>query len=165
MTPDVVQETMRLWQAEPEKAKGKPAVTARSEQSRAVIETGPFTWRSDLPQALGGTNEAPSPTALLLSALAGCAVVFMRDTLAPQLGVRVEAVEAVAQCETDARGLLGIEGATPDLENVQLSIQIQSPESEERVQQLYRVWQESCPIYLALVKPLQVSTQLRVVKG
>ena len=165
MTPDVVHETMRRWQAEPEKAKGKPAVKARSEQSRAVIEAGAFTWRSDLPQALGGTNEAPSPTALLLSALAGCAVVFMRDTLAPQLGVRVEAVEAVAQCETDARGLLGIEGATPDLENVQLSIQVRSPESEERVQQLYRVWQERCPIYLALVKPLQVSTQLRVVSG
>ncbi len=165
MTPDVVQETMRLWQAQPEKAKGKPAVNARSEQSRAVIEAGPFTWRSDLPQALGGTNEAPSPTALLLSALAGCAVVFIRDTLAPQLGVRVEAVEAVAQCEADARGLLGMQGAAPDLENVQLSIQVRSPDSEERVQQLYRVWQERCPIYLALVKPLQVSTQLRVVSG
>ena len=160
MTPDVVHETMRLWQAEPEKAKGKPAVKARSEQSRAVIEAGAFTWRSDLPQALGGTNEAPSPTALLLSALAGCAVVFMRDTLAPQLGVRVEAVEAVAQCETDARGLLGMAGAAPDLRNIRIRIMIQSPADEDDVQRLYQTWKERCPIYLALTNALEVETTL-----
>ena len=48
-------------------------------------------------------------TALLLSALAGCAVVFVKDTLAPQLGVTVDAIEATAQCETDARGFLGMD--------------------------------------------------------
>jgi uncharacterized OsmC-like protein len=53
------------------------------------MEHGSFSWRTDLPVPLGGANEAPSPTALLLSALAGCAVVFIRDTLAPQLGVTV----------------------------------------------------------------------------
>ena len=51
------------------------------------MEHGSFSWRTDLPVPLGGTNEAPGPTALLLSALAGCAVVFIRDTLAPQLDV------------------------------------------------------------------------------
>ncbi|HVM14705.1 MAG TPA: OsmC family protein, partial [Egibacteraceae bacterium] len=75
-------------------------------------------WRADLPPPLGGTNEAPSPTALLLGALAGCAVVFIRDTLAPQLGVRVTDVAATVKCETDARGLLGLEGAEPDLRNL-----------------------------------------------
>ena len=39
-----------------------------------------------------------------VSALAGCAVVFIRDTPAPQLGITVDAIEATAQCETDARG-------------------------------------------------------------
>jgi hypothetical protein len=43
------------------------------------MEHGSFSWHTDMPVPLGGTNEAPSPTALLLSALAGCAVVFMRD--------------------------------------------------------------------------------------
>ena len=73
------------------------------------MEHGSFSWHTDMPLPLGGTNEAPSPTALLLSALAGCAVVFIRDTLAPQLGVTVDAIEATAQCETDARGLLGMD--------------------------------------------------------
>ena len=90
------------------------------------------SWRTDMPVPLGGTNEAPSPTALLLSALAGCAVVFIRDTLAPQLGVTVDAIEATAQCETDARGLLGMNSVAPDVRNVGLTIAIQSRKTRMR---------------------------------
>ena len=103
MNRERIEETVCLWQAQPDKAKGKPTVIARAEGSKAVMEHGSFSWRTDMPASLGGTNEAPSPTALLLSALAGCAVVFIRDTLAPQLGVTLDAVEATAECATDAR--------------------------------------------------------------
>jgi len=75
MNRERIEETVRLWQAQPDTAKGMPTVTARSEGSKAVIEHGAFSWHTDMPVPLGGTNEAPNPTALLLSALAGCAVV------------------------------------------------------------------------------------------
>src|SRR3712207_9462818 len=104
------------------------------------MEAGPFSWSSDLPEPIGGTNQAPSPTALLLSALAGCAVVFIRDTLAPQLGVRVEAVQATAQCEADARGLLGMAGAEAGLQNIRLDVWVQAPGSEGDVQRAYEAW-------------------------
>jgi hypothetical protein len=74
MNRERIEEIVRLWQAQPDKAKGKPMVIARAEGSMAVMEHGSFSWRTDMPVSLGGTNEAPSPTALLLSALAGCAV-------------------------------------------------------------------------------------------
>jgi uncharacterized OsmC-like protein len=162
MNRERIEETLRLWRSEPDKAKGKPTVKARAEGAKAVMEHGTFSWRTDLPAPLGGTNEAPSPTALLLSALAGCAVVFIRDTLAPQLGVRVEAIEAAAHCETDARGLLGMDGAAPDVANVGLTITIQSPESEDAVRKVYQVWRERCPVYLALTKALPVATTLEI---
>jgi uncharacterized OsmC-like protein len=162
MKSDVIAETQRLWQAEPDKAKGRPAVKARSDGAQVVLEAGSFSWRADLPPALGGTNQAPSPTALLLSALAGCAVVFIRDTLAPQLGVPVESVEATARCESDARGLLGMSGAAPDLQNMELAIQMTSPAGEAAARRLYDAWQERCPIYLALVKSTPVMTTLQV---
>ena len=98
----------------------------------------------------------------LLSALAGCAVVFNRDTLAPQLGVRVDAIEATAQCDTDARGLLGMGGVAPDLHNIALSIVIQSSESEDAIRKVYQVWQERCPVYLALTKALPVASSLEI---
>jgi uncharacterized OsmC-like protein len=162
MDRERIEQTLRLWQAEPDKAKGKPTVKARAEGSKAVMEHGTFSWSTDLPASLGGTNEAPSPTALLLSALAGCAVVFIRDTLAPQLGVRVDAIEATAQCETDARGLLGMDSVAPDLCNIGLTIGLQSPENEDAVRKVYQVWQERCPVYLALIKALPVATTLEI---
>ena len=157
MQPETIRQTVRLFEEQPEKARTKPTVKAHTDGSQAVMEAGPFSWNSDLPEPLGGTNQAPSPTALLLSALAGCAVVFIRDTLAPQLGVRVDAVEATAQCEADARGLLGMTGAEPDLTNIRLDIRVQSPDSESEVQKIYEAWQERCPIYLALTKAMNVS--------
>lgn len=162
MNPDIIQETIRAWQAEPEKAKGRPAVKARGDGSQAVLEFGSFSWRVDLPAPLGGTNQAPTPTALLLSALAGCAVVFIRDILGPQLGVNVEGVSATAQCAADNRGLFGLEGATADLSNFQLAVQIQSRDPEAKVRELFRVWQERCPIYLALAKPQPVTVTLEL---
>jgi uncharacterized OsmC-like protein len=152
MRPETIHETMRLWETQPDKARGKPAVKARSDGSLAILESGTFSWKTDLPPSLGGSDAAPSPTAPLLSALAGCAVVFIRDTLAPQLGVRLESLQATAECETDSRGLLGMGAAAPDLQNIRLSVRLQSPDKEEKVRKLYQVWQGRCPIYLALTK-------------
>ena len=162
MNPERIEQTIHLWSSEPDKAKGRPTVTARAKQKKAVVEHGKFSWQTDLPEPLGGSNEAPSPTALLLGSLAGCAVVFIRDTLAPQLGVKIDAIEATAECETDARGLLGMEGASPDLSNIGMTITIKTSEPEEAVRRVYQAWQERCPVYLALTKALPVVTRIEI---
>ncbi len=161
MTTETILETARFFGEQPEKARSRPTVTARTEGSQAILESGPFSWRADLPQPLGGTNAAPSPTAMLLGALAGCAAVFIKDTLAPQLGVRVEEVEATVQADADARGLLGIDGVEPDLQNVRLDVRIASADGEEAVRRLGEVWRERCPVYLALAKPTSVAVEFQ----
>ncbi len=163
MNKATIQQTMQTWQADPAKAAGKPMVKAHSEGPQAVLESGPFTWRIDLPPPIGGTNEHPSPTAYLLGALAGCAVTFIHDTLAPQLGIDIDHVEAEAQCEADNRGLLGIDGVAPDLSKFGLLIRIRTGAPKEQVDQLYKAWLERCPIFLALLKPREVKTSLEVV--
>ena len=165
MTPETIRETMSLWEAEPEKAKARPTVKARSEGSQAVIEAGSFSWHADLPPTLGGGNQAPSPTALLLGALAGCAVVFIRDTLAPQLGVSVDGVEAQAQCDADFRGLLGMGGVAPDLQNIRLEITVHSQAGEAAVEPVLQAWRERCPIYLGLIKAADVVVQARTAEA
>ena len=57
MNRERIEETVRLWQAEPVKAKGRPTVIARAEGTKAVMEHGSFSWRTDMPVPLGGTNE------------------------------------------------------------------------------------------------------------
>jgi uncharacterized OsmC-like protein len=161
MKAEVISETAKLWDTEPDKARGTPTVRARSEGALAVMEAGPFSWQADLPSPLGGSNQAPSPTALLLSALAGCAVVFIRETLGPQLGVSIESVEATASCEAD-RGLLGMEGAEPDLGNIAIDIRVVSPDGEDGVNRVMVAWKKRCPIYLSLIKPMAVRVDFGV---
>src|SRR6266850_5935172 len=100
-----IQETEERFRTDPATARSAPKVTATLENGRARLSGGPFNWDADLPASLGGENLAPSPTAYLLGALAGCAVAFLSDTLAPQFGVKIDDVSATASAASDARGL------------------------------------------------------------
>ncbi|TMC74482.1 MAG: hypothetical protein E6J13_01735 [Chloroflexi bacterium] len=93
----------------------------------------------------------------LLGALAGCAVAFLHDTLAPQFEVSMSDVTAVARCSTDQRGLLALDGVAPDLADLALEIRVASPAAEDRVEEMLAAWRERCPIYLALIKPQSVT--------
>ena len=102
-------------------------MTATLANGRARLSAGSFNWDADLPPILGGENLAPSPTAYLLGALAGCAVAFLRDTLAPQFGVEIDDVTAVGVAAPTCAGLLGIDGAAPDLADLTLDIKRLQP--------------------------------------
>ncbi|HEX6128839.1 MAG TPA: OsmC family peroxiredoxin, partial [Candidatus Limnocylindria bacterium] len=107
MTGAVITQTERRYAADASAARQTPEVRATLANGRARLSAGPFNWEADLSAPLGGGNLAPSPTAYLLGALAGCAVAFLHDTVAPQLGMTIDDVTAIARCRTDARGLLG----------------------------------------------------------
>ena len=152
-TTTAIAETESHYRADPSSARSAPSVTATLANGRARLSAGPFNWDSDLPAALGGENQAPSPTAYLLGALAGCAVAFLHDTLAPQFGVRIDGITAVARAASDARGLLGMDGVAPDLGGLELEITVASPDGPERTEPMLQAWRDRCPIYLALLKP------------
>ncbi|HEV8054381.1 MAG TPA: hypothetical protein VGP30_06100, partial [Candidatus Limnocylindrales bacterium] len=102
MEKSIIRQSEERFRADPDAARGAPSVSVTLANGRARLSSGAFNWEADLPPVVGGGNLAPSPTAYLLGALAGCAVVFMHDTLAPQLGIRIDDVSAVARCTTDA---------------------------------------------------------------
>lgn len=154
-----ISETTEKLQADPAAGVTAPSVTATLLNGHARITSGPFNWESDLGPAIGGENLAPSPTAYLLGALAGCAVVFLRDTLAPQLGVELDGVEATARCTSNVAGLLGFDGSDPRLQDIQLDVRVTSSEPEDRLEALFAAWRERCPIYLALLHPSSVAVE------
>jgi uncharacterized OsmC-like protein len=157
MNATALAETEARFRADPSTARSTPAVTASLVNGRARLSAGPFNWDADLPPSLGGENLAPSPTAYLLGALAGCAVAFLHDTLAPGFDVEINGVTAVARCSSDLRGLLGLDFVAPDLDDIALEIRVSSPSPEDRVEAMLAAWRERCPIYLALLKPRSVS--------
>jgi len=152
-----LQESEERFRADPSAARSTPTVTASLVNGHARLSAGAFNWDADLPASLGGENLAPSPTAYLLGALAGCAVAFLNDTLAPQFGVEVDDVTATATASSDMRGLLGIDGVAPDLGSLGLDIRIVSGSPADRIEAMLAAWRERCPIYLALRKPVEIA--------
>jgi uncharacterized OsmC-like protein len=152
-------DTIARFTSDPSAGHSTPAVTARLADGRARLAAGPFNWDSDLPPTVGGRNEAPSPTAYLLGALAGCAVAFVTDTLAPQFDVEIDDMTATARCSTDVAGLLGVADADPVLRGITIEIHIASPSPRDRVEAMQEAWLQRCPIYLALrdANPVEVS--------
>ena len=59
MQPETIRRTVRLFEEQPEKAKSEPSFKAPTDGSQAVMEAGPFSLRSDLPEPIGGTNQGP----------------------------------------------------------------------------------------------------------
>jgi len=156
-----INESTEKFRADPAAGVTTPSVTATLLNGHARLSSGPFNWESDLGPAVGGENLAPSPTAYLLGALAACGVVFLRDTLAPQFGVTLDDVQATARCRADVAGLLGIEGTSPALEQIELSITVSSPDPADRLEAMFAAWRERCPIYLALVNSNSVSVDFQ----
>ena len=161
MPVTTISESERQFRADPSAARGRPAVTATLTNGRARLSAGPFNWDADLPASIGGSNLAPSPTAYLLGALAGCGIAFLHDTLAPQFGVQTDGATAVARCSTDLRGLLGLDGASPQLMDIELDIEVTTPDGADKTGPMFEAWKERCPIYLGLLKPNTVTLSLR----
>lgn len=145
-----IAETAQRFVDDPASAQTAPAVTAVLSNQHARLSAGPFNWESDLPPALGGGNVAPSPTAYLLGSLAGCAVAFLSDTLAPQFGVEVRDLRAVARCRSDLAGLVGLAGHSPQLQEIELDIALDSPSAPDAISAMRQAWLARCPVYLAL---------------
>lgn len=152
-----LQTTTAKFTADPAAGRIAPEVTATFTDGQAHLSAGPFSWDCDLPPAIGGTNQSPSPTAMLLGALAGCAVAFVKDTLAPQFEVEITDISATAGCTADLAGLLGLPGTEPRLQNLDIAINITSPSPDDRVAALRQAWLDRCPVYLALLEPNEVT--------
>lgn len=159
---DRIGETVEKLRNDPTSGVANPSVTARLANGHARLSSGPFNWDCDLGPAIGGENLAPSPTAYLLGALAGCGVVFLRDTLAPLFGVTLTDVEATASARADTAGLVGIDGASPALQDIALAIRVTSPDPAERLDPMFAAWRERCPIYLSLINPNSIALDVEV---
>lgn len=155
----VLDESVQRYTSEPGSGRIRPTVTGTAAGGSTRLSGGKFNWEADLPPMIGGGNLAPSPTAYLLGALAGCAVAFVKDTLAPQFGVRIDDVRAEASCSSDLGGLLGVEGTNPRLTDLAIEITIDSPDDQDRIEEVKQAWLQRCPVYLALVEPQEVAVR------
>lgn len=69
---------------------------------------------------------------------------------------------AVARASTDSRGLLGMDGVAPYLAEIELDIQVVSPDGPDRTEPMLEAWRARCPINLELLKPNGIALSAEV---
>jgi uncharacterized OsmC-like protein len=91
----------------------------------------------DEPVELGGVDAAPNPLEYVAAALNGCNGVMI-PLVAKELNFTFSGI--------DIRGLMGEEGVTTHFQKVRFHVNIQTEESEERVEQLKNEVERRCPV-------------------
>lgn len=78
---------------------------------------------TDMTVPMGGEGSAPNPGWLLRASMAACTAtsIAMR---AARLGVELKSLEVSVESESDARGLVGIEGVSTAMGGLRMSIRI-----------------------------------------
>lgn len=78
---------------------------------------------TDMPPPMGGQGKGCNPGWLMRASLASCAAtaILMRAALR---GITLEVLQVLVESESDARGLVGIDGVSMALENLRMSIRI-----------------------------------------
>jgi uncharacterized OsmC-like protein len=99
----------------------------------------------DEPVELGGVDAAPNPLEYVAAALNGCNGVMI-PLVAKELNFTFSGIDFETTGIIDIRGLMGEEGVTTHFQKVRFHVNIQTEESEERVEQLKNEVERRCPV-------------------
>lgn len=128
----------------------------RTEGLYSFAKTDKFMVEADEPIGLGGTDMAPTPTQLLLSAIAHCQAITFK-MYARAMEVEIDDIKVRVTGTVDLRGYLGMtdeEGneMDPGLEELIIKTNIESQEPEERIMAVIEASQGR-GVSLTTVKP------------
>lgn len=104
----------------------------------------------DEPANLGGVDEGPNPVEFVLAGLNGC-VSVMVSMIAKEMDLTYSAVDLDTKGTLDVRGLMGMNGVTPNFQTVTLNVTITTDESQERIDELKEKVESRCPV-MAMIK-------------
>lgn len=121
-----------------------------------------FTIAADEPFELLGTNAAPNPQELLMSALNACIMVGYVVGAAVE-GITLEKVEIETRGQLDLRGFLGIDAAVPaGYETLRYRVKLSGDGTPEQYRQIHETVLRTSPNYFNLSRPIRIEAELDV---
>ncbi len=162
---EVVSCRIEFFKKKPEAAIYKPNASSRH-VSGLYTETKvrEHLVKSDYAKAAGGTNLAPNPIELLLSAVAACIEAAFYEFAVHQ-GLTINALSVDIEGTLDLRGLFMIDDTPAGFQNLNYIFTIESPDDEEKVRLLAEKVIAHCPVVDSLLKPTRISGEIKVSNG
>ena len=108
-----------------------------------------FAIPADEPAVIGGTNQGPSPTELMLTGLSTCIAIGIAYSAAEE-GIEVDLIEIDVAGDLDLAGFFDIGDARPGLEEVRLTVRVDAEASREKIRELVDHAYQRSPVAAAL---------------
>lgn len=122
---------------------------------------GKFSFGTDEPVSLLGTDQAVSPAEYVLQGLAGCYGVTLAASAASR-GIELSRIDLDLEFDVDLNGFLGIDKSVrPGAQEIRVNVRLESPAaSKEQLQELIVAMEKASPIRDTLANPVNVRTTL-----
>lgn len=115
-----------------------------------------FTIVADEPHELLGTDTAPNPQELLMSAVNACMLVGY-VAQASVRGITLDSVRIDTEGELDLRGFLGIdETVPPGYRRILYTVHIEGDGTREQYEEIHQAVMATSPNYFNMAQPIQM---------
>jgi len=162
---EIVARRIEFFKKKPEAAIYKPKVTSRHIKNLYTESVArEHLVKSDYGEAAGGDNQAPNPIEILLAAVAACIEAAFYE-FAMHEGFTINALAVDVQGTLDLRGFFMLDDVSAGFKDLQYTFSIESPDDETKIRELAEKVIAHCPVVDSLIKPTQVSGQIKVSKG
>jgi putative redox protein len=162
---EIVSRRIEVFKKKPELAVYKPKVSSRHVKGLYTeTKVREHLVKSDYGEAAGGTNQAPNPIELLLSAIGSCIEAAFYE-FAIHEGFTIHSLSVDVEGTLDLRGLFMIDEVSAGFKEVKYVFSIETPDDEGEVRKLAERVVAHCPVIDSLVKPTLLSGQIKVTKG
>ena len=119
-----------------------------------------FTIVADEPHELLGTNAAPNPQELLMSAVNACMMVGY-VAQASVRGITLDSCRIETEGELDLRGFLGIDEAVPaGYRRISYTVFLEGDGSREQYEEIHQAVMATSPNYFNMAQPIQMVGRL-----
>lgn len=119
-----------------------------------------FTIVSDEPRELLGTDTAPNPQELLLSALNACMMVGYVAQAAVR-GITLEDCRIETEGELDLRGFLGLDDqVSPGYRRISYTVTLEGDGTREQYEEIHQAVMATSPNYFNIAQPVQMCGRL-----
>lgn len=121
-----------------------------------------FRIRADEPEELLGTNSAPNPQELLMSAVNACMMVGYVAGAALK-GIELESLIIETKGELDLRGFLGLSDAIPPgYRGIDYDVRIKGNGTAEQFAEIHETVMATSPNYFNMSRPVKMNGTLIV---
>jgi uncharacterized OsmC-like protein len=119
-----------------------------------------FTIAADEPHELLGTNSAPNPQELLMSAVNACMMVGYVAQAAVR-GIRLDNCTIETEGELDLRGFLGVDESVPaGYRRIDYRVRMTGDGTREQYEEVHQAVMATSPNYFNMIRPIEMVGRL-----